>query len=142
MKEDLATLRKELSFLQDKLEESQRELSDCNHLCETLCTNIDQTRFEAERKIGKRIVTEILPELRELRSWKTSAKIRAKLRVIEDRLRMIIPMAENPYSVLILLSSKEIQIASMIKDGFKSMQIADALNIELKTINLRPMPLL
>ena len=91
-------------------------------------------RFDTEKKMGRRIISEILPELRDLRNYKVPEKVRAKLNLIEDRLRMIIPVAENPHSVLILLSPQEIQIASMIKDGFNTSEIADTLNLGLDTI--------
>ena len=134
MREEATTLRQELSLTQIELKEAMREVADLRKLVEALTGNNEHIKFDTEKKIGRRIISEILPELRDLRNYKVSEKVRAKLNLIEDRLRMIIPAAENPYSILILLSPQEIQIASMIKDGFNTSEIADTLNLGLDTI--------
>ena len=134
MSEESTISGNEHSLDNQKAEEIRLELAECKKILESLWEKKNQIRFETEKRIGKRIITEILPEFRDLDNYIMPEKIRVRLNSIKDRLKLIIPSPENPYSILILLSTRENQIASMIKDGYKSPEIADTLNIDLSTV--------
>jgi DNA-binding CsgD family transcriptional regulator len=131
---ELNILGRELKLNKEKLEEARRELSESEIALETLARNFDQIKYETQKELVKRISSEVFPLLDELKNDKIPDRIRAKLEVVTTRLKMIIPIPSNPHSTLIMLSPMEIRVASMVKDDYKSSEIADLLQISLSTV--------
>jgi DNA-binding CsgD family transcriptional regulator len=127
-------LKRNIHKYKEKLEEARKELSENEITFRTLAKNIDRIKLNTQKEISKRISSEVFPLLSELKSDKISDKTRAKLEVIITRLNMIMPIPSNPYRLLTSLSPMEVRIASMIKDGYKSRDIASLLCISLDTV--------
>jgi DNA-binding CsgD family transcriptional regulator len=131
---EINTLNRKIDVYKEKYEEARSELSENEIALRALAKNIDRIKFNTQKEILKRISSEVFPLLSELKNEKISDKIRAKLGVITTRLKMILPIPSNPYSLLVLLSPMEVRVASMIKDGYKSNDIASLLNISVHTV--------
>ena len=131
---EIHALKQKVNNYEEKLKEVEKELSENEITLHTLAKNIDRIKLNTQKKILKRISSEVFPLLNELKSDKISDKTRAKLEIITTRLKMIMPIPSNPYRVLTSLSPMEVRIASMIKDGYKSRDIASLLCISLDTV--------
>ena len=138
----------ELMDIADKLEENQRELLrhkldlekankelvQTNTALSVLARNIDKKRDEVEKKIARTIGSKIMPLIEEISLEKIPEKVRANLDVLFAFLNDLIPGANRGHDVIISLSSAELRVAMMIKNGFTSEQIAHLLNISPHTV--------
>jgi DNA-binding CsgD family transcriptional regulator len=131
---EINALRRELHEYKQKLEETELELSEYKVGFDTLAKNIDKNKFTTKLKIAKRLNSEILPVLKEIKEEKNSEKIKILTDLAIDRLIMFIPSPDNPYSVLAMLTPMEMRIAAMIKDGLTSEDIARMQFISIDTV--------
>lgn len=127
-------LKRQLHEYQQKWEEVQLELYENNVALDALAKNVNKNKFQTKLKIAKRLNSEILPLLKEIRCEKNLDKIRILTDLALDKLIMFIPSPNNPYSILAMLTPMEMRIASMIKDGFKSEDIARQQFISIDTV--------
>ena len=132
--EEKDNLRRELHEYRQKWEEAQLELSEQNIALETLAKNVDQNKFMIIQKISEKLNFEILPVLNEIKNETNPDKIRILADLVIDKLILFIPSPKNPYSILTMLTPAEMSIAAMIKDGFKSEDIARMQHISLDTV--------
>lgn len=130
----ITALERELYEYKQKLEETQLELSENKTALTALSKNIDNIEFNTKLKILKRLHSQILPPLKEIKSEKHHERIQILAEEAITKLQMFIPFPENSFGTLAILSPMEIRIASMIKDGFKSNDIARLQCISLDTV--------
>ena len=109
-------------------------MSKNNVALDALAKNIDKNKFTTKLEIAKRLHSEILPVLKEMKNEKNPEKIRILTDLAMDKLIMFIPSPDNPYSMLSMLTPMEMRIAAMIKDGLKSDDIANLQFISLDTV--------
>jgi DNA-binding CsgD family transcriptional regulator len=134
MLQEINTLRRELNEYKQKLEETQLELSENNTALTVLAKNNDKIKFKTNLKILKKLHSQFLPLLKEIKS----AKHLEEVQVIADeaiaKLQLFIPYPDNPYSTIAMLTPMEARIAFMIKDGFNSKDIAHLQFISMDTV--------
>ena len=131
---EINALRRELLEYKKKWEEAQLELSENNIALEALAKNEKKIRSRTKLRLKKKLASEVLPHLEEIKSEKNSEKIRTIVELILTKIRMISSTPADHYSILVMLTPMEIRIASMIKDGYKSKDIASLQHISLETV--------
>jgi DNA-binding CsgD family transcriptional regulator len=78
----------------------------------------------------------VLPYVERLENTRLKAKDRTLVDIIGTRLHDIIsPLLQRFTHAKILLTPQEMQVASLVKDGKTSKEIADVLNVSETTIN-------
>ena len=132
--EEINTLKQKLNEYKLKLEETQLELYENNTALTALAKNNDQIKSKTNLKILRKLHSQILPPLKEIKSEKHHERIQILAEEAITKLQMFIPFPENSFGTLAILSPMEIRIASMIKDGFKSNDIARLQCISLDTV--------
>ena len=116
------------------LEKANKELVQTNAALSVLARNIDKKRDEIEKKIAQTISSQIMPLIEELENDHLPAKSHAKLEVLSTYLGDLTAGASKSHDIIISLSPMEIRVAAMIKNGFKSEDIARLLHISLHTV--------
>jgi len=134
LSEEVAALRRALEENRIKLEKARIELSEKDIVLDALAKNVDLIKFNTQQALAKRLKSEVIPHLEEIKNEKKIEKICSIAELILMKIRMLIPAASNPYSSLFMLTPMEIRIASMIKDGHKNKEIARMQNISLDTV--------
>ncbi len=116
------------------LEKANKELIQTNTALSVLARNIDKKRDELERKIAQAIGSQIMPIIEDLQNDRIPEKSRAKLEVLAAYLNDLTPAAAKGHDIIISLSPMELRVAMMIKNGFKSEEIARLLHISVDTV--------
>jgi DNA-binding NarL/FixJ family response regulator len=118
-----------------ELEEKKRDLEDMNAALRVLLKQNKQDRAELETNILANVKSVIFPFIEKLKSRNLGREEKEILSEIELLLKNITSnFSRDLSSEYIGLSSKEIQIASLIKEGKSSKEIALLLNISMYTV--------
>lgn len=114
--------------------ESQR-LAETNTALNVLLQHREKDIREMEKKIVANIKTSVLPYLGDLRKRLSTPAQLNYLDVIEFNLQQIItPFLQNLTARFADFTSREIQIATLIKDGKSSKEIADIIMISVRSV--------
>jgi PAS domain S-box-containing protein len=116
------------------LEKANKELVQTNTALSVLARNIDKKRDEAEKRIAQTISSQIIPLVDELKTHKIPEKSRAIIEMLGVYLNDLTLTGSRGHDVIIALSSMELRVATMIKNGFTSEEIARVLNISPHTV--------
>ena len=117
-----------------ELLKSTQELLDTNNAISVLAKNIDKNKEEAEKKIALTINSNIMPIVENLRNYKTLKNHQVELDVLVAYLQDITSNLLNGSDIIVCLSSTEMRVAAMIKNGLASKEIAGKLYISLNTV--------
>jgi PAS domain S-box-containing protein len=132
--EKLERNEKELLRHKFDLEQANKELVQTNTALSVLARNIDKKRDSVEKKIAQTVTSQIIPLVDELHSDKIPEKSHAKLEVIKAYLNDLTPEATKAHDIIVSLSTMELRVAVMIKNGFSSLDIARLLHISPHTV--------
>ncbi len=133
-KETEAELIREQVILENRVKERTKELVETNKALSVLARNIDQKRERGQEKILKTINSKILPIVEQFQKNKTFEKHRAEIDVLKAYLSELTANSKDEPGVIFILSNAELRIATMIKNGFSSPEIARLLSISLDTV--------
>lgn len=125
--EMLESQKKELEFLNARLIETNKAFS-------TLAQNLDFDRMEIQKQLSNRIKAEVLPMVRKMQTDASTAKYSYELALLLKTLENIaagIMDAGTPSSAL---TTAELRVASLVKSGLTSEQIAEKLFISVDTV--------
>ena len=123
----LGSQKKELEFLNARLIETNKAFS-------TLAQNLDFDRMEIQKQLSGRIKAEVIPIVRKLQADSNTAKYTYELAMLLKTLEHIaagIMQSDNPSSEL---TTAELRVASLIRSGLTSEQIAEKLFISVDTV--------
>ena len=116
------------------LEKANKELVQTNTALSVLARNIDKKRDEIEKKMAQAVSSQILPLVEELKNDSIPEKSLAKLEVLSAYLSDLTSGASKSHDIIVSLSPMELRVAVMIKNGFKSEDIARLLHISIDTV--------
>ena len=133
-KQTEAELIREQVILENRVKERTKELVETNQALSVLARNIDQKRERGQEKILKTINSKILPIIEQFQENKTFEKHRAEIDVLKAYLSEMTANSKDEPGVIFILSNAELRIATMIKNGFSSPEIARLLSISLDTV--------
>jgi PAS domain S-box-containing protein len=110
-----------------------KELLDTNRALSVLAANIEKNWKEMERGIGLTISSKVMPMVDLLRQDK-GLRHRAELDMLATYVNNLTSGLANGMVVATSLSSTELRIAAMVKNGLTSQEIARQLNVSLHTV--------
>jgi len=110
-----------------------KELLDTNRALSVLATNIEKNWKEMEKRIGLTISSKVIPMVNELRKDK-ALQDKAELDMLATYVNDLTSGLTDGMVVATSLSSMELRIAAMVKNGLTSQEIARQLNISLHTV--------
>ncbi len=120
----------------EELKRKTVELEDTNTALKVLLQKRDQDNLELQENIYSNYELMLTPFLRKLKNRLGNRNEQNLLDIIETSLQEIVaPFAKNLASPMMSLTSSEIQIATMIKQGYSNKEIAIILNSSKRTID-------
>jgi PAS domain S-box-containing protein len=118
-----------------EIEKSQRELEEMNAALKVLLKQRSVDKAEVETSVLANIKLSILPFLERLKITSLNENQLALLSEVEVRLKDITsPFVKELSSEYLGLSPNEIQVASLVKEGRSSKEIATFLNVSVYTV--------
>jgi DNA-binding CsgD family transcriptional regulator len=128
-------LRAAKAELEDKVEERTRALEETNVALRVLLQKRDDDRLALEQKIVSNVNELVSPYLQKLKESRMDDKQDMYLRAVEMSLNNIVsPFVQNLSTKFLKLTPTEIQVANFVKNGKTTKEIADVLNLSIKTV--------
>ena len=131
--EELKSRQKELLHHKSELEKVNTELLETNKAISVLARNIDKNRQETESTIAKAINSKIMPIVEDLRKAKSLEGLQAALDILAANVQTLTSDLTGGMNLMASLTQTEVRVATMIKNGLTSQEIADKLCISLHT---------
>jgi DNA-binding NarL/FixJ family response regulator len=129
--EDLERRVKERTI---ELERLNNELTDTNKALTILAKNIEKNKEDVEKKIALTVSSRIIPVIQNLRQSKSiSPECQAELDILYN-LTSALEKGVETISAFSVLSSTELKVAAMIKNGLSNEDIAFQLRISMLTV--------
>jgi DNA-binding CsgD family transcriptional regulator len=133
---DLKLTEEALKKSQEELIEQKQSLEETNIAMKVLLKQREEDKLDLEKKVLNNVKDLVLPYVERLKNPRLKAKDRTLVDIIDAHLQDIIsPLLQRFTSAKILLTPQEMQVASLVKDGKTSKEIADVLNVSETTIN-------
>ena len=132
-------LKAQVSKMTSQLEELRGEFEDVNTTLKVLLKNRDADKSDTQNALVREMNQEIAPFLRKLKKSIRDRKQIHLLDVLESNLQHLASSyGKSDASTLLFwqLTPVEIQVASMIKQGLSTKDIATALSLSPETINV------
>ena len=133
---DLKLAEEALYESRKALEEKTQALEEANVALKVLLKQRENDKYELEKKVLKNIKELVLPYLDKLKTTSLRPKEKTLVDILDTHLKDIVsPFLQRFTNANILLTPQEIQVASLVKDGKTSKEIADILIISEATVN-------
>ena len=129
-----AELIREQIKLENRVKERTKELVETNKALSVLARNIDRKRERGQEKTLKTINAKILPIIEQFQKNKAFAKHGTEIEVLKAYLNELTADTKDEPGVIFILSNAELRVATMIKNGFSSPEIARLLSVSLDTV--------
>jgi DNA-binding CsgD family transcriptional regulator len=121
---------------QENLHDQKQGLEEANVALKVLLKQRDADKQELEKRFLTNVKGLVLPYVEKLRGANLKPKDKTLVEIIETHLQDIItPLMQNLANVNILLTPQEMQVATLVKDGKTSKEIADILIVSEATVN-------
>ena len=121
---------------QEELIEQKQSLEETNIAMKVLLKQREEDKLDLEKKVLNNVKDLVLPYVEKLKNPRLKPKDRTLVDIIDTHLQDIIsPLLQRFTNAKILLTPQEMQVASLVKDGKTSKEIADVLNVSETTIN-------
>ena len=132
--DDLKQSRSELLVQQQRLANMNAQLFDTNRALSIFAQNIEREKEEIEKRIALRLRNIILPMVEKLRNDQALHKYRAQLDMLTRQIEDLTSGFAIDSRVAMALSFTELKIASLIKNGITTEEIARQLYIAASTV--------
>ncbi len=131
----------ELKEHQDHLEamvaERTVELVEANAALKALLRQRDQDKEESEEAMAANLKFMVLPHLQKLKTTALADRQKELVSLIDENLKKVAsPFIKKLYSRCTFLTSRELQVADYIRSGKTSKEIAEAMTISSKTVDI------
>ena len=137
--EDITPLKRVQEALkenQNLLEDKNKRLNELNIALKVLIRQREEDKAEMEKKFLTNIKTLILPYITRLKEGRLDEQERTLVNIVDVHLKELVsPLMQNLNNNLIILTPQEIQVASLVKDGKTTSEIADILFVSEATIS-------
>jgi len=133
---ELKLIEEALRKSREELNEQKQSLEEANIALKVLLKQREDDRQELEQKVLSNVKELVLPYVEKLKNSRLRPKDKILAEIIETHLNDIIsPLLQKFSHARILLTPQEMQVASLVKDGKTSKEIADILNVSEATVN-------
>jgi FixJ family two-component response regulator len=132
--DDLKQSRSELLAHQQRLENLNTQLLDTNRALSIFAQNIEREREEIEKRIALKLRNLILPMVVKLRDDQALHKHGAQLDMLTTQIEDLTSGFAMDSRVAMSLSFTELRIASLVKNGITTEEIARQLHIAESTV--------
>lgn len=137
--EDITALKLTEEALRESkltLESQKKRLEEGNIALKVLLDRREQDKTELEQKVISNLKEQVFPYLEKLKRAPLKPKEKKLLAIISEHLEDIVsPFISQLSTANILLTPQEIKVASLVKDGRASKEIADILHVSEATIH-------
>ena len=121
--------------METELETRAADLEELNTALKVLLKRREQDRSELEKTVLSNVKELVMPYLEKLKRGRLNERQRTYLNIMESNLNDIIsPFARRLSLDHLTLTHKEIEIANLIKFGKTTKEIADLLNLSIRTV--------
>ena len=121
---------------QEALIEQKQSLEEANIAMKVLLKQREEDKLELEKKVLNNVKDLVLPYVEKLKNSRLKGKDRTLVDIVDTHLQDIIsPLLQRFSNAKILLTPQEMHVASLVKDGKTSKEIADVLNVSETTVN-------
>ncbi|MDY6791104.1 MAG: LuxR C-terminal-related transcriptional regulator [Thermodesulfobacteriota bacterium] len=137
--EDITALKlaeEALKTREQELELQKQSLEESNIALKVLLTQREADKVDLEKKFLLNIKQMVLPYLDKLRKSRLKPREKTFVEIIDAHVNDIIsPFLQNLAAAGIFFTPQEMQVATLIRDGKSSKEIADLLNVSPTTIH-------
>ena len=121
---------------EERLKQQKHELEEANIALKVLLKQRENDKAELERKVIANVKDSVMPYLEKLKRMKLSPRTKTLLEIVDANLQGILsPMIQTLANANIILTPQEIQVATLVKEGKTSKEIAEILNVSDTTVN-------
>ncbi len=118
------------------VEEQKQHLEEANIALKVLLKQRENDRAELEQKVLSNIKNLVLPYVDKLKRAPLRPKDKTAVEIIDAHLNDIIsPLMQRLTNINILLTPQELQVATLVKDGRSSKEIAEILSVSETTVH-------
>jgi DNA-binding CsgD family transcriptional regulator len=137
--EDITALKlaeEALKHSKQKVENQKQQLEEANIALKVLLRQRENDKLELEKNILANIRELAFPYLERLKIAPLRPRDKMVLDILETHLKdLVSPLLQRLSNMNILLTPQEMQIASLVKDGKSSKEVANILNISETTVH-------
>lgn len=121
---------------QENLEAQKQGLEEVNVALKVLLKQREEDRQDLEKRFLTNVKGLVLPYVEKLKSARLKPKEKTLVEIIDTHLKDIItPLMQSLANVNIILTPQEMQVASLVKDGKTSKEIAEILFVSEATVS-------
>jgi len=132
--DDLKQSRSELLAHQQRLEKLNTQLLDTNNALSIFAQNSEREREEVEKRIALKLRNLIIPMVAKLRNDQAFRKYGIQLDRLTSQIEDLTSGSTMDSRVAMTLSLTELKIASLVKNGVTTEEIARQLHIAMSTV--------
>ncbi len=132
--EDLEQSRSELLAHQQRLENLNAQLRDTNRALSIFAQNIERERAEVEKRIALKLRNLIIPMVVRLKNDKALGRYESQLDMVTMQIEDLTSGFTMDSRIAAVLSFTELRIASLIKNGITTEEIARQMHISESTV--------
>lgn len=137
---DITELKKTENILREQeheLKNEKKNLEEANITLKVLLDHQGDEIKNVEQRLRNNLRTKVLPYIEKIKIQEPDENVSFYIGVIEKHLNNIIAEYSRNLGIQYIdLTSKEIQIADMIREGMSSKEIASFLNISTRTVEI------
>jgi len=132
----LKLTEKALRQREEELQDQTQGLEEANIALKVLLKQRENDKAELEHKVLSNVRELVFPYLEKLKGARLKAREKTLVEIVESHLNDIVsPLLQRLTSAQLVLTPQEIQVATLVKEGKSSKEIADILNVSVTTIN-------
>jgi len=121
---------------EEELEHKSRNLEEMNTALRVLLKHREEDKSELEEKILSNVKKLVVPYVEKLRKSRLTDEQASYVEILEDHLQDILsPFLRNLGTRHLNLTPKEIQVASLIREGRTSKEIAEVLGVSARAVD-------
>jgi len=121
---------------QAEIEDQKQSLEETNIALKVLLKQRENDRMELEKRMLANIKQLVFPYVEKLQNSPLKAREKTLVNIVSDHLNDIIsPFLKQLSNAQLLLTPQEMQVATLVKDGKTSKEIASILNVTEATVN-------